>query len=215
MPGDLPNFLESLPEAMGHLSWRLIVADNGTSEDTLEIAVASAPDATVIEIGRNAGYAAGINVGLLQASAGKAVVVVNPDVRFDPGCIETLAGELAEPTVGIAAPKLRDATGQLAFSLRRDATVRRALGEALLGGGRAGRFDALGDVLTNPESYRTSRDVDWASGALTGLCGRGWCAWDESFWLYSEETEYCLRERATGERGPKGFGSNRPIRAAP
>jgi|SRR5271165_1544372 len=199
----IPGLLDSLPEAMGELSWSVVIADNSSSDDTLEIASALASDATVVELGRNGGYAAGINAGLRAAQAKKALVVVNPDVRFDPGCVEILVEELGNPTVGIAVPSLRDAGGRLALSLRRDATVRRALGEAVLGGGRAGRFESLGEVLTLPDSYRHSRDVDWASGAVMALspaCVAVVGDWDESFWLYSEETEYCLRAREAGYR---------------
>ena len=65
---------------------------------------------------------------------------MNPDVRFDKGCIRALVEVLADPTIGIAVPNLRNVDGRLAFSLRRDPTVLRAFGDTVLGGGRAGAF---------------------------------------------------------------------------
>ena len=41
----------------------------------------------------------------------------------------------------------------------------RTLGDALLGATRAGRFAALGEVVTDPRAYERERDVDWAEGS--------------------------------------------------
>jgi GT2 family glycosyltransferase len=199
----IAGLLESLSAAMLDLSWRVVVADNASSDDTVALAQGLIPDATVIDLGRNAGYSAAINAGLRVSKPNKAFVVVNPDVRFDEGCVKTLVEALADPTVGIAVPNLRDAAGRLAFTLHRDPTVGRAFGDALLGGGRAGRYDALGEAVMRPERYRDGRDVDWASGAIMALspaCVEAVGEWDESFWLYSEETDYCLRARDAGYR---------------
>jgi GT2 family glycosyltransferase len=58
-----------------------------------------------------------------------------------------------------------------------------------------------GEVFIRPEHYRHETVADWATGAAmlvsdrcVAACGR----WDESFFLYSEETEYCLRARDQG-----------------
>jgi N-acetylglucosaminyl-diphospho-decaprenol L-rhamnosyltransferase len=192
--GVLGGLVDSVAGAMPDLTWHVVIVDNASSDNTPEISRGLCPGATLIQLGRNAGYAAGINAGFNAARPGRAFVVVNPDVRFDKGCITTLVEELADPSIGIAVPNVRDAHGRLSFSLHRDATVRRALGDALLGGGRAGRFEALGEAVTRPDSYWASRDVDWASGAVMALspaCVAEVGAWDESFWLYSEETDYC------------------------
>jgi glycosyltransferase involved in cell wall biosynthesis len=75
------------------------------------------------------------------------------------------------------------------------------LAEALLGGPRAGRFRALGETLTDPGDYERLRDVAWASGAVLYVlrsCADAVGDWDESFFLYSEETDFCRRARAAG-----------------
>jgi GT2 family glycosyltransferase len=187
---------------MGRLRWHVVVADNDSRDSTVEVVRSTMPDANVVQVGRNAGYAAGINAAV-AAAANNHLLIANPDIRLDAGSGETLIAVLAERGVGIAVPQLRDAAGQLTFSIRRDPTVLRALGEAVLGGGRAGRWARLGETDTRLADYDLPSDVDWASGAIMAVsheCADLLGQWDETMWLYSEETEYCLRAREAGFR---------------
>lgn len=102
----LPEFLASLPEAMAGLDWRLVVADNDSADDTVELIRSLAPDATVVQTGRNAGYAAGVNAALAAAAAWeggfRAALVCNPDIRMRQGCAKVLVDALG--TGAAAAP---------------------------------------------------------------------------------------------------------------
>ncbi|MEU9391039.1 glycosyltransferase family 2 protein [Streptomyces sp. NPDC048324] len=199
--GVLPGFLAALPDGMAGLDHRLVVADNDSADDTVEVLRTLAPDATVVETGRNAGYAAGINAALAAAGEYDAVLICNPDIRMRQGCAKRLLDSLG-PGVGIAVPLLYEEGHDTPHrSLRRESSVLRALGEAVIGNTRAGRFPALSELVTDPGAYRRPTRADWATGALMAVskecldaCGR----WDESFFLYSEETEYCLRARDLG-----------------
>ncbi|ELP64774.1 glycosyltransferase family 2 protein [Streptomyces turgidiscabies] len=197
----LPGFLAALPDGMAGLDWRLVVADNDSADDTVEVLRTLAPDATVVQTGRNAGYAAGVNAALGAAGEYGAVLICNPDIRMREGCAKRLVDSLGDG-VGIAVPLLyeegRDTPHR---SLRRESSVTRALGEALIGNTRAGRFPRLSELVTDPAAYRRSTRADWATGALMAISGDCLAAcglWDESFFLYSEETEYCLRARDLG-----------------
>jgi N-acetylglucosaminyl-diphospho-decaprenol L-rhamnosyltransferase len=199
----IEDFIECLPAAMGDLTWQLVLADNGSGDDTVEIARSAMGDVRLVQLGRNAGYAAGINAAVAAATPGTHLLVANPDIKLDAGCGELLVGVVQEPGVGIAVPRLRDADGRLTYSIRRDPTVLRALGEALMGGDRAGRWASLGETVTRPEAYERATDVDWASGAIMAIsrdCAESVGRWDETMWLYSEETDYCLRAREAGFR---------------
>ncbi|MEZ0090345.1 glycosyltransferase [Streptacidiphilus sp. EB129] len=206
----IPDFLASLPAGMDGLDWRLVVADNDSADGTVALLRSLAPDATVVQTGRNAGYAAGVNAALdaAQREGGfRAAVVCNPDIRMRPGCARLMVDALgaAEPDgtrVGISVPLLYEGEERtLIHSLRRESSVTRALGEAVLGNRRAGRFRHWSELVTDPVAYAGRTRADWATGALMALsrecldaCGR----WDESYFLYSEETEYCLRARDRG-----------------
>ncbi|MFF3209104.1 glycosyltransferase [Streptomyces sp. NPDC002886] len=206
----IPGFLASLPQGMAGTDWRLVVADNDSADDTVELIRSLAPDATIVQTGRNAGYAAGVNAAL-EAAAGweggfSAGLVCNPDLRMREGCARQLVGALGASVggaggagggrVGISVPLLYEEDGTLHYSLRRESRVTRALGEAVIGNRRAGRFPRWSELVTDPAAYRSRTVADWASGAMMALsreCLDACGAWDESFFLYSEETEYCLR----------------------
>jgi N-acetylglucosaminyl-diphospho-decaprenol L-rhamnosyltransferase len=203
----LPGLLASLPDACKDVpATELVVADNASRDTTLEILADLAPHTQVIRTGGNLGYAAAINRAAAAPSPFgwpyDALLVLNPDIRLAPGAVARML-EAVGGTVGIVVPRLTDPDGSLIRTLRRRPTVLRALGESVLGGDRAGRYAALGEVVQDPAAYRTGRDVDWASGAcmlITAACAARVGPWDESFLLYSEETDFQLRAGDAGFR---------------
>jgi GT2 family glycosyltransferase len=127
--------------------------------------------------------------------------VLNPDTRVGAGAVEALAAALAVPHTGVAVPRLVQPDGSTAISQRRAPTVLRALGDAVLGGERAGRLAALGELVVDPGRYEAAGVVDWASGAamlVDRRCHEALHGWDESYFLYAEETDLCLRAADLG-----------------
>jgi GT2 family glycosyltransferase len=197
----LPDLLSSLPGGFGDIPWQLVIVDNASSDDTAGLARRLAPGARVVETGRNAGYAAGINAGVVAAEPHTAVLVLNPDVRLGNDCVAELLRAVREPGVGVAVPRLLDAKGARIDSMRREPTVMRTLADAIIGATRAGRFPLLGEVVSDPKQYEKNQVTDWAEGSTQLISAECWAscgAWDESFFLYSEETEFGLRARDQG-----------------
>jgi GT2 family glycosyltransferase len=220
------GLLDSLASGLEGLSWQLTVADNGSADDTvaaIERWSADHPEARcrVVRTGGNLGYAAGINAALAKADPYDAALILNPDIRLHAGSVRRMydlidEGEwdaeppadgaepevetAAHPRTGIVVPRILDERGELAHSLRREPTLLRALGEAALGA-RAGRIPALGELVLDDAAYARPAIADWATGAIM-LISRSCLArcgpWDESFFLYSEETEFALRARDHG-----------------
>lgn len=201
--GMLPDLLGSLQAGLAGLRWRLIVADNDSRDDSVGVAQRLVPGCRVVQTGRNAGYAAAFNAALAAAGGYDAVLVLNPDVRLAPGCVAGLMASLGPSTagtVGVAVPRMSDAQARLSHSLRRAPTIRRALGEALVGQ-RAGRWPAWGETVLDDTAYQRRTVTDWATGAamlISAECLAACGPWDESFFLYSEETEFALRARDKG-----------------
>jgi N-acetylglucosaminyl-diphospho-decaprenol L-rhamnosyltransferase len=194
--------LASLPAAdQGTVIERVVLVDNASADDTVARARAVRPDLTVVQTGANLGYAAAVNRGTRAAGDAGAVLVLNPDIVLRPGCLAPLVAALDRPGVGIAVPRLVGPDGALAPSLRREPTLRTAAGEALLGGRRAGRVAGWGELVLDPARYDRPGVADWATGAallVSRECSRAVGDWDESFLLYGEETDFCLRARDGG-----------------
>ena len=179
----------------------VVVVDNGSRDETIDLVVAHAPAVTLVRSSRNGGYAAGINLGARHAAPGDDLLVLNPDTRVSAGGVEALVATLAVPGTGISVPRLVQPDGTTANSQRRSPTVLRALGEAVLGGERAGRIAVLGELVVDPARYAMAGTVDWASGAamlVDRRCHQALRGWDESFFLYAEETDLCLRAADLG-----------------
>jgi N-acetylglucosaminyl-diphospho-decaprenol L-rhamnosyltransferase len=196
----LADLLASLDDGLKGVPWHLTVADNASADASVATLLRLAPEATVVLMGRNVGYAAGINAAVRAARPHSAVLVLNPDVRLMPGCVAELLTALDQRT-GMAVPRLSDARGELIESMRREPSVLRAWSDAVLGAQRSGRFPVLGEVVTDPRRYDAAAVTDWAEGStllISGECWRRCAPWDESFFLYSEETDFALRARDAG-----------------
>jgi N-acetylglucosaminyl-diphospho-decaprenol L-rhamnosyltransferase len=200
----LDGCLRSLAAQSGVDLSAVVVADNASGDDCLAIAEAATdlPIRTV-RMGRNGGYAAAINAGVatLDLPGLDAVLVLNPDCRLRPDTLRLLAGTLRQPGRAIVAPRLLNPDGSLQPSLRRAPAIGRALAEAVIGGDRAGRIGTLGELVFDPHEYEQPGPVAWATGAallLSAAAIRELGPWDESFMLYSEETEYCFRATDRG-----------------
>ncbi len=184
--------LASLPGALAGLEAQVVVVDNASSDAT--VALLRAQQVDVVEAA-NDGYAAGINRGVRHLADGVPVLVLNPDVLLDAGSVRVLLDRLADPGVGVVAPRMLDGHGVLTPSLRREPSLPRALGLGFTGS------PILSEDITDPATYEHAQEVGWATGAV--LLVRREChdtlgGWDESFFLYSEETDFSLRARDAG-----------------
>jgi N-acetylglucosaminyl-diphospho-decaprenol L-rhamnosyltransferase len=188
--GDL---LDSLPAALGTLTAAVVVVDSGSTDHTAEF-LAERGGCRVVR-SANVGYAGAINRGVREAMSAEAILVLNPDVRLHKGSVPLLVAALQEPNVGIAAPQIRSPHGTLELSLRREPTLLRALGLTRT------RLAVFSEYVSNPSDYTRPCIVDWALGAvilMSRKCYDTVGGWDETFFLYSEETDLALRARQAG-----------------
>lgn len=187
--------LHGLPDALAGVPATTVVVDNGSTDETLKRLRAHTGIRVVPHT--NVGYAGGINVGMAQVPDASAYLILNPDLTLGRGSVPPLLEALRADAVGIAAPRVEDEAGGLVLSLRRTPSLGRAAGLNWTG------LPALSEYVTDPAAYTISRDVDWALGAalvVSRACADAVGPWDESFFLYSEETDYCLRAAAAGYR---------------
>lgn len=182
------GLLDSIPAALDGVSADVVVVDNGSTDETADV-VAARRDCRLVR-STNVGYAGGINRGAREAYCADAILILNPDLRLEPGSARILLTALREPGTGITAPRVLYPDGSLHYSLRREPTLARTLG--LTGT----RLNTFAEYINRSEEYEKPQIVDWALGAVLAIsreCFDALGGWDESYFLYSEETDFCLR----------------------
>ncbi|GAP54962.1 putative N-acetylmannosaminyltransferase [Arthrobacter sp. Hiyo6] len=198
---DIGALLNSLRAETPDLTLRVLVADNSSSDDTLGRVRGDHPDVIAFSTGGNLGYSGGINAAMSRAGEAATIVVLNPDLTVKRGSLKAMQHRLLTSKAGAVVPRLLDASGGTSPTLHREPSISRALGDALLGRRAPERPGWLSGTDFNPESYAHPHTVDWATGAA--LMVRRTLAdslpWDESYFLYSEETDFFRRIRMLSE----------------
>jgi len=197
----LAGLLDSLSAGLeGIAEYEVIVVDNDSHDTSVALALAHPIGARVIRTGRNGGYSAGINAAVATIDTRADLLVLNPDIRLLPGAIRNLYTGLNGASAGIAVPQVRGEDGSISKSIRREPSVVTAWSEALVGGRLAAQM-GLGELVDSPLLYRDGGAIEWATGAILLVSAKARRIvgdWDESFFLYSEEVDYCHRVRAAG-----------------
>jgi GT2 family glycosyltransferase len=88
---------------------RIIVVDNGSTDDSVETLRRAASQIELLETGENLGFAGGNLAGLRRALADAEcgwILLINNDVALDPGFLPPLIDACRDPSVGAAAPKI-------------------------------------------------------------------------------------------------------------
>lgn len=190
----LPSVVKYTPVEMG----RVIVADNGSSDESLRVLTEEFPTVRQIVLPQNYGFAEGYNRAIAQVEE-EYVVLLNSDVEVTEGWLEPIIQYMDKhPEVAAAQPKVL-------------ADKRRTHFEHA--GAAGGYIDRLcypycrGRVLSHVEEdrgqYDTVADIFWATGAcmvvrrkvyeqVGGLDGR--------FFAHMEEIDLCWRLGARGYR---------------
>jgi len=186
--------LASLERTEG-CSLDVIVTDNGSTDGTVPAVRAAHPAVTVIENGRNLGFAGGNNVGIelaLQRGA-EAVLVLNNDTTVEPQTIATLHRALtAADDVGACSPVLTYASqrDRLWFAGSRYDPAR----------GHSGRASAYEQGAPLPAA---AVPIDRAVGAamlVRRACIAEVGAFAEEFFFLYEDVDWSLRMRSAGWR---------------
>jgi exopolysaccharide biosynthesis WecB/TagA/CpsF family protein len=197
---DIDHLITSLRGQLDDQSVRVVVVDNGSVDGTAERA-GRHPDVTVVRTGADLGWAGGLNAGRPALGDAGAVLILDPNLELAPGSLRILRERLLHDDVGVAVPRLLDAYGEVYASLRREPSLTRALGDALLGERLSSRPARFSEIELDRRHYRHPHAVDWATGAALLIKTEALLAagdWDENFFRYSDDTDFLHRVRSSG-----------------
>jgi GT2 family glycosyltransferase len=185
---DLRALLDDLARQRG-IELHVTVVDNGSCDDSLALAREAAQPFRLIETGSNLGYTGGNGVGLHAVGPERPVLVVNPDVRFpQENALAQLLSVLDErPQLAAVAPVIR--VDGLLEHLGSVADVDRV---------RVHHFETF---VEGPAP--DVAELEWIDGAVVLFRAealREIGGFDERFFLFQEEVDWCLRARRAGWR---------------
>ena len=177
-----------------------IVVDHGSDDGTLELVRERFPEARVIEQ-ENRGMGGGNNAGMRLAS-GRYFLLLNSDAWVLGDGTERLAAFAdGHPEAAVVGPRLLNPDGSLQPSARAFPTLWRLATEYLFLRKLAPRSRLLNRFYEGGFDHDEPREVDWLFGAC--LLVRRDAAdqvglFDEEFFMFSEETDWCYRFRQAG-----------------
>lgn len=181
---------------------QVVVADNASSDGSLEALQSADPDVTVVNTGGGLGYGANVNRGAAAVTSDADVfVILNSDVFVEPGSIKALAAALdAEPELGIVGPRIDNVDGTLYPSARIVPRPVDAVGHAFLGLVRPNnRFTRRYRMLD--WDHAAARRVDWVSGACFAIRRELFerlGGFNEDYFMYLEDIDLCHRAGLAG-----------------
>jgi GT2 family glycosyltransferase len=166
----------------------VVLVDNGSTDDSIELARREMPGVQVVELGENLGFGRAINRGVAEVS-GDPVILLNNDAVPEPRFVEALLDGLGEGVTSVAgvllqerSPELIDSAGVVA-----DATL---MGFDYLHGEPA---EVAGTA--EPPLGPTGGAALYCREAFEAVGG-----FDERIFLYYEDLDLALRLAADGGR---------------
>lgn len=190
----LRTFLPSVVLYSNAPEVEVCVADNGSSDQSLDMLRKEFPTVRLIELDSNYGFADGYNLALKEVDA-EYVVLLNSDVEVTPNWLQPLANYMdAHPEVAACQPKIRSQRNKDYFEY------------AGAAGGFIDKYGypfcrgrVMGVVEKDCGQYDTVMPIFWASGAalfirLEDYMNSG--GLDGRFFAHMEEIDLCWRLRA-------------------
>jgi GT2 family glycosyltransferase len=194
----LEQFLPSVVAHTQSEDCSVIIADNGSTDDSIDFLQNKYPELPIIILKENFGFAEGYNKALNQIDS-EYVVLLNSDVETTPGWIDNLISFMDNnPDVAAVQPKIMSYNEKEKFEY------------AGAAGGFIDRYGypfcrgrILNTVEIDENQYNNEIDIFWATGAcmfirlneykdVGGLDGR--------FFAHMEEIDLCWRLNSRGRR---------------
>ena len=178
----------------------VIVVDNASNDDTTAMIAQTFPQVTLIPNSENQGFTIGNNQGIARAN-GEYLFLLNPDTEvLDKALEHLLTYAQTHPEVGVIGPQLLNPDRSVQSSRRHFPTLPVLFLESTWLQGLASQR-LLTHYYAQEQADDVIQAVDWITGAamlirreIVANVG----AFDEDFFMYSEELDWCRRIKEAG-----------------
>jgi hypothetical protein len=194
----LKKFLETVVKFSIGADTDVYVADNDSTDGSVEWIEANNKNVKIIRLGKNHGFAGGYNLALGQISA-RYYILLNSDIEVTAGWLEPLVACLDNnPDIASCQSKI------LSYNNKQKFEYAGAAGGFLDKYGypfcRGRIFDR---VEIDNKQYDNAIDTFWSSGACMIVRAEAWekCGgFDDTFFAHMEEIDLCWRFNKAGYR---------------
>lgn len=186
----LPTIIKHSPKC------EIVVADNHSSDNSVEFLYKNHKDIRILEFNQNYGYSGGYNRAIEQLDS-DYFIILNSDVEVTENWIEPIISVFeSDEKIAAIQPKLLDYKHKDKFEYA---------------GGAGGYIDKLGypfcrgrifdAIETDTGQYDDTREVFWATGAcffIRAKLFKRYGGFDETFFAHMEEIDLCWRMKSDG-----------------
>lgn len=189
---------------------RVIVADNASTDGSVELLRELFPEVGLITLDQNYGFTGGYNKALEEIEA-DYFLLINTDIEVEGNWLKPLVDWMdTHPECGVCAPKLHALICTSGNPKEENAVFERSdrFEYAGAAGGMLDRFGfpyCRGRVMSRTEQdrgqYNEPHDVLWATGACLMTRRSLWKelgGLDSRFFAHMEEIDYCWRAQLAG-----------------
>ncbi len=183
---DTLQCLHSL-EVLNYPNYKVVVVDNHSTDGSGERLRGAYPNLTVLKTEKNLGFGGGINVGIRFAIAEEAdyVWLLNNDTKVDPSALSAMINVAkADPRVG--------AVGSVLYYFDQPERVQ------AWGGGQVNLWLGIVRHFVTPTLPERLDYITGASILIRKVVLKEVGLFDEGFFVYWEDADYCFRVRKTG-----------------
>jgi GT2 family glycosyltransferase len=181
-------------------STEVIVVDNDSRDQTVNIIEKEFPWVYLIKNRKNIGLARANNQGI-DISSGKYLLFLNPDTKILQGSLVKLINFMeTTPDVGVVGIKLLYPDGTIQYSCREFPNIRVILFRRTILGKLFGK-ETLNKYLMSDWDHNEIKEVDWVLGAFLAIprkvLNEVGC-FDPTYKLYFEDIDLCYRVKKAG-----------------
>lgn len=193
----LEKFLKSVVDYSTNKDISIIVADNASTDDSIDYLKENYPQVNLIALSENYGFAGGYNKALKEIEAAY-YILLNSDVEVSEHWIEPIIEYMdSHKEVVACQPKILAQKDKKRFEY------------AGAAGGFLDKYGypfcrgrIMGECEEDKNQYNTIEEIFWASGACLFIRSKDFWeagAFDDSFFAHMEEIDLCWRLKARGK----------------
>lgn len=192
----LKEFLPSVIKYSKINNTKIIIADNASSDNSIEFLNKHYPDIQIIKLDKNYGFAGGYNMSLKQIDA-EYYILLNSDVEVSENWISPIINLMDKETnIAACMPKI------LSYSNKNSYEYAGAAGGFI---DKYGYPFCRGRILSSIENnnikYNNTKEIFWATGACMFIKSANFHevnGFDTDFFAHMEEIDLCWRLKNRG-----------------